>query len=112
MDVVGLASRGWAGVGLKMSLLENPYLNGLVCLLAGAVLGYWLLRWKERNLRAAHTIKEQAILENAQRQADAITREARLQANEAALKLREQTEQSFTKRPNQLRHPEKHPSKP
>src|SRR6266853_3357797 len=85
-----------------MSLLENPYLNGLVCLLTGAMLGYWLLRWKERNLRAAHTIKEQAILENAQRQADAITREARLQANEEALKLREQSEQSVTERRNQV----------
>jgi len=78
-----------------MSLLENPYLNGLGCLVAGAVLGYWLVRWKERNLRAAQTIKEQAILENARRQADAITREARLQANEEALKRREQSEQSF-----------------
>jgi len=90
-----------------MSLLENPYLNGLVCLLVGAVLGYWLLRWKERNLRAAHTIKEQAILENAQRQADAITREARLQANEEALKLREQSEQSVTERRNQVGGAEK-----
>src|SRR5260370_34512421 len=102
MDVVGLASRGWAGVGLKMSLLENPYLNGLVCLLAGAVLGYWLLRLKERNLRAAHTIEEQAMLENARRHADAITREARLQANEAARKLREQSKPSCTERRNQV----------
>ena len=90
-----------------MSLLENPYLNGLGCLVAGAVLGYWLVRWKERNLRAAQTIKEQAILENARRQADAITREARLQANEEALKRREQSEQSFAERRHRMGDAEK-----
>ena len=81
-----------------MSLLENTVVAGAVCFAAGSALGYWLLRWKERNLRAAARLQEDALLDNARRQADAIAREARLQANEEALKLREQTESSFTAR--------------
>jgi ribonuclease Y len=81
-----------------MTLLDIRFLAGAAWFTAGVVLGYWLLRWKERNLRDALAIKEQAILENARRQAENIAREARLQANEDALKLREQTEQSFTTR--------------
>ena len=86
-----------AAAGFKM-MLDNPYLGAAAWLTAGALLGYWLVRWKERNVRAAWTIKEQATLENAQRQAETILREARLQANEEALKLREATEQSFATR--------------
>lgn len=81
-----------------MSLLDNPYVSGAIWTTAGAVLGYWLLRWKERTLRAALRIKEQAILENARHQAETIAREARLQANEEALKVREEAEQSFAAR--------------
>jgi len=81
-----------------MTLLDIRFIAGLACFLAGAVLGYWLLRWKERNLRDALAIKEQSILENARRQAENIGREAHLQANEQALKLREQTEQAFITR--------------
>src|SRR6266566_6735261 len=78
-----------------MSLLDIPYASGAAVFAAGAILGYWLLRWKERSVRAALAIKEQAILENARRQAENIAREAHLQANEAGLKLREHTEQTF-----------------
>jgi len=81
-----------------MTLLDIRFLAGAAWFTAGVVLGYWLLRWKERNLRDALAIKEQAILENARRQAENIAREARLQANEDALKLREQTEQAFITR--------------
>ncbi len=66
--------------------------------MAGALLGYGFLRWKERNLRAALALKEEAILETARRQADNLAREAHLKASEEALKLREQTEQSFVAR--------------
>ena len=41
-----------------MSLLENPYLIGTTCFATGSVLGYWLLRWKERNVVAVLTIKQ------------------------------------------------------
>src|SRR5438128_8195958 len=81
-----------------MSFLDNSYISSAVWATAGAVLGYWLVRWKERALRAAQALKEQAILEGARRQAENITREARLQANEEGLKLREETEQSFSAR--------------
>src|SRR5437868_1904488 len=77
-------------------ILGNPYITGTIWLLVGAVLGYWLVRWKDRAVRAALAIKEQAILESARRQADNIGREARLHANEEALKLREQAEKAFT----------------
>src|SRR5436190_13099580 len=81
-----------------MSLLDNSYLSGAVWFTAGTLIGYWLLRWKERNVRDALAIKEQGLLENARRQADNIAREAHLQANEEALRLREQSEQSFSAR--------------
>src|SRR5580765_3422575 len=79
-------------------MLDNPYISGAVWVAGGALVGYWLVRWKERTVRVALALKEQAILESARRQADNIAREARLQANEEALKLREQTEQSFATR--------------
>jgi ribonuclease Y len=75
-----------------MSLLGNAYLTGASCFAAGALLGYWLLRWKERNVRAALAIKEQSILEAAKRDAENIARAARLQANEEALNLRQQAD--------------------
>ena len=90
-----------------MSLLENTVVAGAVCFAAGSALGYWLLRWKERNLRAAARLQEDALLDNARRQAEAIAREARLQANEEALKLREQTESSFTARREEIHSTEK-----
>jgi ribonuclease Y len=85
-----------------MSFLENPFVVGSACLAAGSLLGYWLVRWKERNLQAAVRLQEQAALDHARRQAEAITREARLQTNEEILKLREQTEQSFATRRQDL----------
>src|SRR5262249_46280615 len=50
---------------------------------------------KERNVRAAQALKEQALLENACREAEAIGREARLQASEEGVKVRAQIEKSF-----------------
>src|SRR3954469_15404870 len=90
-----------------MSFLDNPSVVGLACFVGGSAAGYWLLRWKERNLRAALAIKEQSILENARRQAENIAREVRLQSNEDAMKLREQTELSFTERRSRLTEAEK-----
>ncbi len=81
-----------------MSFLENPLWVGSASLVLGMTSGYWLLRWKERSIRRALAIREQSILEDARRNAEAILREARLQANEEALKLRQATEQSFARR--------------
>ncbi|MDB6066824.1 MAG: 2,3 cyclic-nucleotide 2-phosphodiesterase [Pedosphaera sp.] len=65
---------------------------------AGVVLCFVFLWWKDRNARALQTIKGQSILEKSKRDAEAIIRDARLIANEEALKLREKTEQSFDAR--------------
>ena len=81
-----------------MSLLDSPYLVGATCFVAGSLVGYWLWRWKERSVRAALAIKEQSILETANRQVETIAREAKVEANEEAIKLRQQTEQSFAER--------------
>ena len=64
----------------------------------GIGVGYGVWRWRDRNLRSAVALKEEAILENARREAENITREARLEANEETLKIREETERKFGER--------------
>ena len=83
-----------------MSLLENPLTIGPICLALGAACGYWLLRWKERSIRRALAIKEQSILEDAARRAEATARESRLQAAEDAQKLRRRNGTIFLPAPN------------
>jgi ribonuclease Y len=80
-----------------MSSLGN-ILEGAVLLAAGAVLCYLLLWWKERSLKKADTLETETLQDKARRDAENIVRDARLAANEEALKLREQIEQSFTAR--------------
>jgi ribonuclease Y len=65
------------------------------------------LRWKQRSRLAALELKERTMLESAQRQAEAITREARLQANEDSLRLRQETENAFAARRQELGEAEK-----
>ena len=90
-----------------MSLLESPYWVGAACFASGSLAGYWLWRWKTRSVQAALSIKEQSIIEAANRQAETIAREARVQANEEAIKLREQTEKSFSERRARISEAEK-----
>ena len=90
-----------------MSWLQNSWVIGAACLVAGSLFGYWLVRWKERNIRAALQIKEQSILDGAQRQADNIAREVRLQANEEAIRIRQDTEKSLAVRLQQISETEK-----
>jgi ribonuclease Y len=90
-----------------MSVFDYPFVIGTACFAGGSVAAYWVLRLKDRNLRAAIAMKEQSILESARRQAENLAREARLQSNEEALKLREQTEQSFIERRSRLTEAEK-----
>jgi ribonuclease Y len=78
-----------------MSWLEYPVVRATVFFVVGAAFGYWLWRWKERNLQAARKLRDESAMEEARRRAEVITREARLQANEEALKLRRETEESF-----------------
>src|SRR5204863_10157137 len=90
-----------------MSLLQSSYILGASCFAAGALGGYWLWRWKNRTLRAAFALKEESILEAARREADTISREVRVQANEEALKLRNQTEQALNERRTRISEAEK-----
>src|SRR2546425_8795767 len=81
---------------------DNLLLEGAAVLVAGVGIGFWLLRWRERNFRQALALKEQTVLEEARREAENLTREARLAANEEILKLRDQTEKSFSARRQEL----------
>ena len=71
-------------------------------LAVGLAGGYWLFRWRDHKIRAATSSTEDAILENARREAEIITREARLASSEEALKLREQTEKAFAARSREI----------
>ncbi len=85
-----------------MVLLANIYLAGGLGLTAGALLVFVFLRWKERTLAQARAREAQSLLEAARRDADSTLREARLRGNEEALKLRQETEQSFGARLKQI----------
>ena len=85
-----------------MNWLENPAVVGAAAFIGGSIAGYWLLRWKERSIRAARKIEHQSILDAARREVDALTRETRAQASEDALKVRQDTEACFTQRRNEL----------
>jgi len=65
---------------------------------AGATLCYLLLWWKERSSQDARKLEADAILTKARAEAEALVRDARLAANEDALKLRDQIEKSFALR--------------
>ncbi|WP_202796904.1 ribonuclease Y [Pedosphaera parvula] len=97
LDADALAISNTAAPGLEMILVGNIYAEG-ACLVVGAVLCYLLLWLRDRNARKLQALQLQTLLENARRDAEAFVRDARLAANEEALKIREQTEQSFTAR--------------
>jgi ribonuclease Y len=84
--------------GFEMILLANIFAEGAGFLAAGAVLCYLLLALKDRNARRRESEAAQSAMEKARRDAEAIVRDARLTANEEALKLRLETEQAFAAR--------------
>ncbi|MGD1084476.1 MAG: ribonuclease Y [Verrucomicrobiota bacterium] len=71
------------------------FLCGIV---GGILLGVWLWRSRERGLLAAMGREKETLLETARREGEAILREARLAANELALKLRSETESRLNER--------------
>jgi len=73
-------------------------LEGGLMLAAGAALCYFLMWWKEHNLKAAKAIEAEALLTKARSEAEGILRDAKLTAAEEANKLRDQLEQSFAAR--------------
>ena len=95
-----------------MSLLANSLhgSNGFQFVgvfVIGVLSGVLLWRWKERNLSASITAREKDILEQAANKAEGLLREARLTANEEALKVREETEKQFLERRKELAATEK-----
>jgi len=88
-------------------MIDIQYLEGAGVLVAGVFLGYSIVRWKERQFRATLAQKESNTLEAARKESDTIIREARLAANEEALKIRQETENSFAERRENLCEAEK-----
>jgi ribonuclease Y len=68
----------------------------------GTASGIWLLRWRERAVRTQLKLKQDAMLEDAKKQADAVVREVQLKANEDALKLRTDTEALCAQRQKEI----------
>jgi len=73
-------------------------LEGAVLVAAGALLCYFLIWWKDRNVKQAKSLEAQTVLDKAQSEAELIVRDARLAGTDEARKLREEVEQSFTAR--------------
>jgi ribonuclease Y len=65
---------------------------------AGAALAYFLLRKATKQARTAQAREAEALRQNAQREAEVITQNARLAASEEALKLRTQVEHAVAAR--------------
>jgi ribonucrease Y len=85
-----------------MTWLDRTFLEGALLLATGWAGGYWLFRWRDKKLRLATNANKDSILENARREAQMITREARLASTEEALKLRDQTEKAFAARSREI----------
>jgi ribonuclease Y len=85
-----------------MILLANSYLTGGIGFIVGGLLVFLFLRWRERTLQQARRLETQSLLDAARREAEGIARESRLRASEEALKLRQETEQSFAQRLKQI----------
>ncbi|MBI3849478.1 MAG: ribonuclease Y [Verrucomicrobia bacterium] len=85
-----------------MILVANIWAEGVAFFAGGAGLCYLLLWWKHHSWEASRSLQAQTGIEAARREAEALLREARLSANEEALKLREQTEHSFITRRQEL----------
>jgi ribonuclease Y len=80
-----------------MMFLANIF-DGAACFAAGAAISFALLWWREHNLQRAKSLETQALLDKARNDAESIKRDASAAANQEALKLREQIEQSFADR--------------
>jgi ribonuclease Y len=92
-----MAGDSGAATDFAMNQLELVY-SGAIIFVAGIVLGYWIWRLREKSILAAAGREKTALLETARREGEAIVREARLAANEEALKLRSETEQRLSQR--------------
>lgn len=80
-----------------MSLFVS-ILGHTVLMVVGAVLCYLLLWWRDRSSKRIRALEAEALVAKARNEAEMLARDARLAANQEALKLREEIEQSFAAR--------------
>ncbi|MBL6763811.1 MAG: ribonuclease Y [Verrucomicrobiae bacterium] len=90
-----------------MTIFAQSEIWFLLLVAGGTGLGYCLARLKDRGARADLDVRIRDRLKNAEAEAQNILREARLSADEEGLKLRRETEESFTVRRNELEQAER-----
>jgi ribonuclease Y len=90
-----------------MMFLATISITDVVVFFGGAAVCFAILYWKDQNARKLQADEAQSILEKSRRESDTMIRDARLAANEEALKIREQTEQSFATRRQELAESER-----
>lgn len=78
------------------SLVDTLEHAGLV--LCGAVGCYLFLLWRKRKAQQLQALEANSLLDQARREAEIVVRDARLKANEEAIKLHEQTEKAVAER--------------
>jgi ribonucrease Y len=79
-------------------LLAITFAQGAPYALGGAIGCFVLLWWMDRKKREGQSAQARSLLEKARQDAENIVRDARLAANEEALRMREETEKSFAAR--------------
>jgi ribonuclease Y len=84
--------------GAEMSQTLQNMLENAALVLVGAGLCWALVWWRSRTLRKIHTSEADSILAQARKNAELILQDAKAVAAADALKLREETEKSFTAR--------------
>jgi ribonuclease Y len=80
----------------------NSIIAGAVILVIGILGGYLLRLWRDRSLRAGHEQRKKDILEKARLEAESLARDARLAANEEALKVRAESERLAAARQKEI----------
>src|SRR5258706_8778821 len=80
-----------------MSSLDT-IIEGAALFCAGGVLCYAVLALRDRKLRKSRSAEADGIVQRSRTEAETILRDARLAANEEALKLRQEIDQSFASR--------------
>lgn len=89
-----------------MDLQANTYTDFALWGTSGVVLasvaGSWIFQFKRRQNKGAREAEALRVVEDARREAEALLREARLSANEEALKIRDQADKSHAARREEL----------
>jgi len=77
-------------------------LSVAICVVIGILVGYFLCMWRDHILRAGLEHQRKEILEKTRLEAEALTRDARLAANDEALKARAEIEQLAAARQKEI----------